>query len=390
MPFSPRSVNTRPDTAAVRRLVGQGMVLWVGTNHPVSEWLEEWFERVVFTDSATEAVGWLNDESLALAVSDAGTDEGMRFVHRVRNSQPQLTVVALAPSDVSTVFELVELDAMIVPADAAEIEVYARVRSALETAHDRKINADLLAKLANEVQFRTAELREAQGQIVRLQEAKDNMLALISHEIRTPLNGILGFLDLLHSPDFAADAPAFLTHVEDSAKRLERSSRKALDFASLSTGMRAAKPRPHRISDLLEAAREQLDHRGQGLPVVWFGDETLETDGELVVQILGNLLENTAKYGGPTPTAALNLTREPRWDVLRYSDDGPGFPEAALLHLFQPFSTGGILHHAEGMGLGMALIDVIMLTLGGRAEAGNAPEGGAFVTLRFPVSAKQT
>ena len=153
--------------------------------------------------------------------------------------------------------------------------------------------------------------------------------------------------------------------------------------------MRAAKPRPQRISDLLEAAREQLDHRGQSLPVVWFGDETLETDGELVVQIFANLLENTAKYGGTSPIATLNLTREPRWDVLRYTDNGPGFPEAALPNLFQPFSTGGILHHAEGMGLGMALIDVIMLTLGGRAEAGNAPEGGALVTLRFPVSAKQ-
>jgi two-component system C4-dicarboxylate transport sensor histidine kinase DctB len=58
-----------------------------------------------------------------------------------------------------------------------------------------------------------------------------------------------------------------------------------------------------------------------------------------------------------------------------------------LSNLFQPFSTGGILHHAEGMGLGLALIDVIMLTLGGRVEGGNAPEGGAFVTLRFPFSA---
>ena len=217
MPFSQRSVNNRLDTAAVRRLAGQGAVLWVGTGRPVASWLEEWFERVISTDSETEAMAWTNDEPPALVLADAGTDEGMSFVRRVRNSQPQLTLVVLAPSDAVTLFELIELDAVIVPADAAESEVYTRVRAALETAHDRRINAELLAKLANKVQFRTSELREAQGQIVRLQEAKDNMLALISHEIRTPLNGILGFLDLLHSPEFAADAPTFLTHVEDSA-----------------------------------------------------------------------------------------------------------------------------------------------------------------------------
>jgi len=222
--------------------------------------------------------------------------------------------------------------------------------------------------------------------VVRLQEAKDNMLALISHEIRTPLNGILGFIDLLRSPGFPSEASAFLVYVEESARRLERSTRKALDFASWSTGLRRAVPQPYRIQSLLEAAQEQLGWAaGEGVPVERRGAEILDTDGELLVQIFRNLLENAAKYGGSFVRVTVSLVREGRWDVLRFSDDGPGFSDAVLPSLFQPFSTGGILHHSEGMGLGLALVDVIMLTLGGRVEAGNRCGGGAEIRLRFPV-----
>ncbi len=65
------------------------------------------------------------------------------------------------------------------------------------------------------------------------------MLALISHEMRTPLNGILGFIELIRPALEDPETVVFLDHVENSARRLERSTRKALDFSSLSTGKRA-------------------------------------------------------------------------------------------------------------------------------------------------------
>jgi two-component system sensor histidine kinase/response regulator len=358
----------------------------MGSRAVATRWLEDWFERVVATDDADEALAWTGEEAFALSMTDAGTDEGMRFIRLVCNTRPQLTIAAMAPADAATLFELIELNVVIIPSDAPEELVLDRLHSALTSAQDRRRVLRSLARLEHEVQIRAEELLEAQGQIVRLQEARDNMLALVSHEIRTPLNGILGFLDLLRSPELAADVPAFLTYVEDSAHRLERSTRKALDFASLSTGLKSGSRQLHQVSALLEAARGQVD-RHHTLPVTLQGDQLLETDGELVIQIVRNLLENTLKYGGASPRVTISLVRDGRWDVLRYSDNGPGFPEVLLTNLFQPFATGGILHHAEGMGLGLALIDVIMLTLGGRVEGGNAPEGGAFVTLRFPVSA---
>jgi two-component system sensor histidine kinase/response regulator len=236
--------------------------------------------------------------------------------------------------------------------------------------------------------LRTDELRDAQQQVIRLQEAKDNMLALISHEMRTPLNGILGFIELAKTTELPHEAKAFLSHIEDSALRLEHSTRKALDFAIFSTAGRTIDRRVHVAGDLISAAQAQVASRGEdSLDVECNSREIhrkLLTDGELTVEVLKNLFENSVKYSGPEPRVRVTVTSEGVWDLVVVRDFGPGFSSTMLPSLFQPFSTGNIMHHSEGMGLGLALVDVIMLTLGGRVEAKNHVEGGAEVRLHFP------
>ena len=385
------SVQQRPSAApadletALRRLSGSGAVLWVGSgSDPAAEWLEQHFDRVE-NAAAGDALERTARERFALAVVGAGS-QTLDLVRELRQAHPRLPLVAVTARDPDLLVELIGLgirSVALLPLDGAQL--LEKVHHELVLARDLERQHKHVGRLEREVRLRTEELRETQLQVVRLQEAKDNMLALISHEIRTPLNGILGFIDLLRSPEFSADAASFLVHVEESAHRLERSTRKALDFASLSTGLRAVHVQHHRLQSLVEAAQEQLGVRGLGLAVLWSGAETLYTDGELMVQVFRNLFENSAKYAGPDTAVRVSLERDGRWDVLCVRDNGPGFSAAVLPTLFQPFSTGSILHHAEGMGLGLALIDVIVLTLGGRVDAGNADEGGAMVRLRFPV-----
>ena len=56
-------------------------------------------------------------------------------------------------------------------------------------------------------------------------------------------------------------------------------------------------------------------------------------------------------------------------------DNGPGFPESIRDRVFHPFFTT----KAQGTGLGLALVQKIVVTHNGRVSAGNRPEGGAAV-----------
>ncbi len=76
------------------------------------------------------------------------------------------------------------------------------------------------------------------------------------------------------------------------------------------------------------------------------------------------------------------------------SDNGPGIPANVLPKLFRPFFTT----KAKGTGLGLAVVQKIIVQHGGQVEVRNRPEGGAefIVTLPLPrnvpeaVESKQT
>jgi len=362
----------------------------------MKEMLETLFPRVVTAENGSQGLERFKEQEFLLVITDINMPvmTGIQFIQAIRQLRPQQAIlVTSAYSDSANLIPLINLGIgsfILKPLNWKLLIslVYKELSAALASRQEILYQQ----RLEKEVRLRTEELREAQQQLVRLQEAKNNMLALISHELRTPLNGILGFVELIRGSVADAEGQKFLDHVEESARRLERSTRKALDFSSLSTGQRTLHRESHRVDALLEAAWEQANGRMERPDTTkyrWLGDpdRNLFTDGELLVEVLRNLFENTSKYAGVKPQITVECRREGNWDLLSFRDSGPGFPTGILQTLFQPFSTGNIMHHSEGMGLGLALIDVIMLTLGGRVEAQNHPEGGAEVRLRFPLKA---
>lgn len=387
--------------AALLRLAEGCSVLYVedeaDIRSEIAEMLETLFPDVVQAENGAQALELFQRRNFHLVVTDINMPvmSGIDFLRAVRELRPQQSVIVTsAHSDAGNLIPLINLGIGSFVLKPLQWKTFlSLVHKELAAALATEQEARYQQRLEKEVKLRTAELRDAQQQVVRLQEAKDNMLALISHELRTPLNGILGFIELIRTSDLPAEAAGFLDHVEDSARRLEFSTRKALDFTSLSTDVRSPKRERCQLDDLVRSARDLVQGRTDlvsALAVECPGgcDQYLDTDSELVIEILRNLFENSLKYAGPLCRITVWLEPGPSWSVLHVKDSGPGFPTAKLTTLFQPFSTGNIMHHSEGMGLGLALIDVIMLTLGGRVEALNSPEGGALVRLRFPTKSK--
>jgi signal transduction histidine kinase len=69
------------------------------------------------------------------------------------------------------------------------------------------------------------------------------------------------------------------------------------------------------------------------------------------------------------------------------ADNGVGFPEASLEHVFDRFyrADPSRSRKSGGSGLGLAIVDAIARAHGGAVEASNDPEGGARITVRLPA-----
>ena len=211
------------------------------------------------------------------------------------------------------------------------------------------------------------------------------MTAVLAHEIRNPLGTIKGFAQLIEEqlPD---SQKALISPIVGEAGRLERLVNDLLAYG------RPRQPVVSRLAlrPLLEQAVE-LQRRSAGqADIMWRlecipPEAEIETDPDLLQQILANVLRNAAEAAGQAgrPAVAVIARAAGKSVLIEVRDNGPGFTQEALERGFEPFFTT----KSAGTGLGLAISRRLAQLLGGTLEAANAAEGGAVVRLRLPRQA---
>lgn len=209
-----------------------------------------------------------------------------------------------------------------------------------------------------------------------------------AHEMRTPLTAArleLRRLDDLLDPT-RLGSPAAREAAEGVAQELERLGEFARRFTSF-----ARLPAPKRVRRDLGALVADIAATFEG---AWAnlrlqverpeGAVEAEVDGEMLRQVLVNLLDN-ASHAGPDRqgSVTIRLKMGDRSAVLDVADDGSGIDLAVRARLFEPYTTTrGI---GEGMGLGLAICRKIMLDHGGELELAETSERGTTFRLTFPT-----
>jgi len=103
-------------------------------------------------------------------------------------------------------------------------------------------------------------------------------------------------------------------------------------------------------------------------------------------EILGNLIENAAKYGGGSVFVTIDAQRDSKECIIWIEDDGLGIPEADRARIFD---RGARLDTGKpGTGLGLAIVRDVAEIYGGSVELAESEDlGGLLVQLSLPRSA---
>ena len=111
---------------------------------------------------------------------------------------------------------------------------------------------------------------------------------------------------------------------------------------------------------------------------------TINGDDVLLRRAFSNLVRNSMEACADAGMPAHIYVRSfinPDGAELVFEDNGPGFSEAYLSKVFQPFATT----KANGTGLGLAIVQKVIVSHNGLIAAANRPEGGAQFRLRLPI-----
>ncbi len=225
-------------------------------------------------------------------------------------------------------------------------------------------------------------------------QRKDEFLATLAHELRNPLAPIRYSLALMKMARDEASMSRTQAVIERQVGMMARLIDDLLDLSRINRGLiqlrRETVPLGGLMQAAVEATRPALEagrHRFElHLPEAGV---RLDADPARIVQAIGNLLANAAKYtpdGGHISLAARSVGGEA---IVEVSDDGAGIPPEQLGSLFTMFTQ--LPHTAArsqgGLGIGLALVRSLVEGHGGsvRVSSPGADLGSVF-TLVLPLA----
>lgn len=205
----------------------------------------------------------------------------------------------------------------------------------------------------------------------------------VAHEVNNPLEGMGNFLGLLEGDLAAGRVERARDHARKIRDGLERAATILHRVLAFSDPARAPRERVGLAAPVAEAVAF-LSPRFPAVEVsVDPGPEELIVEANRVTlgQLFLNLLLNACELQEGGGRVEVTLERAGGEAVARVADEGPGLPEDAMDHLFEPFfSTRG------STGLGLAVCHGIVREHGGSLVARNRSEGtGAVFEVRLPL-----
>ena len=263
----------------------------------------------------------------------------------------------------------------------------------LLAAAGRPVEVGTLDALAGVVAIgiERAQLLEARkaGELARQSEQlKTALLASLSHDLRTPLTAIRVAAANLQAPALGdAERQEQSELIQTEVERLHRLFQNILDMARLDAGGVATEPRLTHPSEIISAARDQVEQtlRGHHLALDVEPDIPIRLDPRLTAAAVAHLLENAAQYAPAGSTIDVMASSSPDELSVSVRDHGAGISGADLPHIFDRFFRGAASKgRTSGTGMGLWIARRLLAVQGGRVWAENLPDGGARFTLAVP------
>ncbi|RZU45062.1 two-component system sensor histidine kinase KdpD [Fluviicoccus keumensis] len=228
---------------------------------------------------------------------------------------------------------------------------------------------------------------------IQSERLRSSILSALSHDIRTPLTALVGLADslTLTAPPLPASAHETAAAIAEQAGQLHRLVENLLDMARLNAGDLRLRKEWCLIEDVIGSSLKLLHHTLEPYDIRIELPATLplvEFDAVLIERVLGNLLENAAKYSPPGSRITLEVSTTAGALEVSVCDTGPGLPAGLKSEdLFRLFVRGEEESAIPGAGLGLAICKTIIEAHGGAIQACNPSGGGACFRFSLPLGA---
>jgi PAS domain S-box-containing protein len=263
-------------------------------------------------------------------------------------------------------------------------------RDISEQKEAQKIKEEFTKQLESKVKDRTLKLEQAQVKLAmslekekELSQFKSRFVASASHQFRTPLTVIQSSMGLLAmqknemGAEFTVKFDKVFTRVKGQINRMTSLMNDVLVLGGVNAGSVVPK---FASTDLVSICQEvvssynEIQVDGRAIEVDVKGDPTkLDLDSKLITNAISNLVSNAFKYseGKKSPGFAISYEKDNVFILI--TNEGVGFSEKDLPHIFEPFYRASNVSGIPGTGLGTSISKEYIELNGGMITAVSSP-----------------
>lgn len=219
----------------------------------------------------------------------------------------------------------------------------------------------------------------------RLEQARQDFVAMAGHDLGTPLTVLRGRAQIMQRRG-VFDA-AEIASILEQTRRMERLLADLRDVVRWETGKPYLRLEPEDLGVLAAAAAERaLSSMSTHRIVVELppAPVLVSVDRDRLDQVLDNLIGNAVKYSPAGREVQVRVANDGDEARLSVVDHGLGIEPAALPRLFDRFYRAAAAQHTSGLGLGLHISHQLVAAHGGRIWAESTPGRGSVFTVALP------
>jgi signal transduction histidine kinase len=239
------------------------------------------------------------------------------------------------------------------------------------------------------------QLTEQNERLRRLDEDRNQFLAIVSHELRTPLTSIISFTELIRGEagELTPEGVKFLDIIERNADRLHRLIGDLLMLERLEAGSLpldlAEVSVPDLAAEAVRSASAGAAKQGIAIQIATGSGPVMQGDPRRLIQVLDNLIANAVKFTPRSGHVRVTATWQDRTWRIDVADSGIGIPSDEVGQLFSRFvrASNARIAGLPGTGLGLSIVKVLVEMHRGRVEVDSVLGQGSTFSVYLPADA---
>ena len=252
----------------------------------------------------------------------------------------------------------------------------------------QRINGETAAQIQdsyslNELEALKRSYNQMEETIRRSEEEKRQFFQNASHDLKTPLASITGYSQGIVS-NVIKDHQKAASIILSESLRMTDLVESILSLSKMDSHTFDLHPTDLEVIEFLDECVDIMStiRRDCVINLEAARPLMIHTDPELLKRVIQNILSNCLRYA--EHEILIRMSTDGNSLILLIQDDGPGFLEKDLPHIFERFYKG----NGGKNGIGLSIVWTGIHYLGGSITAGNraVPEHGAYYQLLLPLS----